>query len=97
MNLENITIGQVLEFGSVLTAIILLYQKAAKPVKTFDTRVRDLESHLDNDNRRLKVLEEDTKMILKATRVLVAHEVSHNESGELKKVQDEIDEYLINK
>lgn len=97
MNIEQITIGEILQIGSVLTAIILLYKNATNPVKSFAKRVEDLEEHLDNDNRRLKVLEEDTRMILKATRVLVMHSVSNNNTGELKKIQEEIDDYLIKK
>ena len=97
MNFEQITIGEILQIGSVITALILLYNNATKPVKSYTKRLEDLEQHLDNDNKRLKVLEEDTRMILKATRVLVIHSVSNNDTGELKKIQEEIDEYLINK
>ena len=97
MNIENLTLGEVLQIGSVITALVLLYQKAAKPVKTFEKRVTDLETHLDNDNKRLKTLESDTKLILKATRVLVSHSMSGNDTGELKKIQDEIYNYLENK
>lgn len=97
MDIEEITLGNIIQIGSVITALILLYKNATKPVKTFTKRVEDLETHLDNDNKRLKILEEDIRMILKATRVLVMHSVSNNETGELKKIQEEIDEYLINK
>ena len=97
MDINNITIGQIIEIGSVITALFLLYKNATQPVKSFAKRVSDLETHIDNDNKRLKALESDTKMILRATRVLVAHGASNNEKGELKKVQNEIDEYLINK
>lgn len=97
MNFNEITLGQILEIGSVITAIVLLYKNATAPVKSFAKRVSDLEAHIDNDNKRLKALESDTKMILKATRVLVAHSVNGNSTGELKKVQTEIDDYLINK
>ena len=72
-------------------------KNAIKPIKTFEDRVKSLEDHQDNDNKRLKQLEEDTRMILRATRVLVAHSATNNEKGELKKIQNDIDEYLINK
>ena len=50
----------------------------------------------DNDEE-IKGLKDDMKMVLRSIRVLVAHGATNNEKGELKRIQNELDEYLINK
>ena len=85
MNFNDITIGQLLVLIAAITAIATFIGKVTTPVKTFEKRVSDLEQHLDNDNKRLKLLEQDTRLILKATRVLVMHSVSSIILENLKK------------
>ena len=97
MNFDNITIGDVLVILAGLTTIIGFVTKIKTPVDNFNNRIVKIEQHVDSDNERLKSLEEDTKLLLKATRTLISHSVTNNNTGELKKVQTEIDEYLINK
>ena len=97
MDFNNITIGEIIVLCAGITAIVSFVTKMTSPFTELKTRMDKVEAHINNDNIRLKSLEEDTKMILRATRVLVAHGASNNEKGELKKIQSEIDEYLINK
>lgn len=97
MNFDNITIGEIVVLIAGVTAITGFITKLTSPFTDLKTRIEKIEQHQDNDNKRLEELEKDTKMILKATRVLVAHSVSNNNTGELKRVQEEIDNYLINK
>lgn len=97
MNFNNITIGDILVIIAGLTTIIGFISKVKTPVDSFNTRITKIEQRQAKDDERLKSLEDDTKLILKATRVLIAHSVTNNETGELRKVQAEIDEYLINK
>lgn len=95
--IENITLGEIIGAFGVITSLVLIYQKVTGPIKSFTKRVDDLEKHADNDNKRLKTIEEDNKMMLRSIRVLIAHSVDNNHTGELKETQKEIDEYLINK
>lgn len=97
MNFNNITIGDVLVIIAGITTIVGFITKITSPYQELKSRIQKIEEHQDNDNERLKALEDDTRMILKATRVLVAHSVTNNNTGELKRVQEEIDNYLINK
>lgn len=97
MNFNNITIGDILVIIAGLTTIVGFISKVKTPVDSFNTRITKIEQRQAIDDERLKALEDDTKLILKATRVLIAHSVTNNETGELRKVQAEIDEYLINK
>lgn len=97
MNFNNITIGDILVIIAGITTIIGFISKVKTPVDSFNARITKIEQRQAIDDERLKALEDDTKLILKATRVLIAHSVTNNETGELRKVQAEIDEYLINK
>lgn len=97
MNFNDITLGDLLVLIAGLTTIVGFITRMTSPFTDLKKRMDKIEEHQNNDNERLKVLENDTKMILKATRVLVAHSVNNNSTGELKKVQNEMDEYLINK
>lgn len=97
MNFNNITVGDILVVAAGITTLIGFFTKVTSPYTELRNRIQKVEEHQANDNERLKALEEDTRMILKATRVLVAHSVTNNNTGELKKVQAEMDDYLINK
>ena len=97
MNFNDITIGDILVLIAGVTTLIGFITKITSPYTDLKNRIQKVEEHQDTDNKRLKALEDDTRLILKATRVLVAHSVSNNNTGELKKVQSEIDNYLINK
>lgn len=97
MNFNDITMGNIVVLIAGLTTLIGFITKITSPYTDLKNRIEKVEEHQDTDNKRLKALEDDTRLILKATRVLVAHSVSNNNTGELKKVQSEIDNYLINK
>ena len=97
MNFNDITMGNIVVLIAGLTTLIGFITKITSPYTDLKNRIEKVEEHQDTDNKRLKSLEDDTRLILKATRVLVAHSVSNNNTGELKKVQSEIDNYLINK
>ncbi len=97
MDFNSITLSEILVMIAGVTTIIGFITKVTSPWSELKKRIEKVEEHQNNDNTRLKMLEDDTKMILKATRVLVAHSVTNNNTGELKRVQAEIDDYLINK
>lgn len=97
MNFNDITVGDLLVLIAGITTVVGFIAKIKSPVDNFSTRITKIEQRQAEDDERLKALEDDTKLILKATRVLIAHSVTNNETGELRKVQAEIDEYLINK
>lgn len=97
MNINDITIGDLLVIIAGLTTIIGFITKVMSPYTDLRKRIEKVEEHQANDLERLKTMENDMRMMLKATRVLVAHSVTNNNTGELKKVQAEMDDYLINK
>lgn len=72
-------------------------KEAMKPLRVLDERVDDVEEKLDRDNRRIQDLEESNRLVLKAIDNLIGHELSGTHQEELRKVQAEIHQYLINR
>lgn len=95
--MEQITLSEIVVGLGLIVALFGYVKTLTAPITEFKREVEAIKLHQDNDNKRLNTLEKDTRMILKATRTLVAHGVDSNHTGELKKMQDELDEYLINK
>lgn len=102
MNLENVTIGQVIAIFVVLEAIgkgigwlLTPYKRRQEKDKTIVDRIKEAEQHLDNDNKRLTTLEADTKQILWAVNALLGHAIDNNHTGEMAKAKEELDKYLI--
>lgn len=52
---------------------------------------------LDNDNRRLKSIEDGNKIIQKALLALLQHGIDGNDIDGMKKVKTELEEYLIDR
>jgi len=63
--------------------------------KVIDDMFEDVDKKLDNDNKRLLMLESDTKQILLAVNALLGHAINNNHTGEIAKTKDELDKYLI--
>lgn len=97
IDIQEITLGQLVTAIGFIIILVGYINQALKPLKDFTKRIDQIEQHQDNDNKRLNKLEQETHLILKATRVLVSHSVDNNHTGDLKKMQDEIDDYLVNK
>lgn len=100
--MENITIGQV---ASALSFLMVLFGGLAyilKPVKNYqdkqkevDERIKKIEEHQDNDNKKLNRLEADTKQILLSVNALLNHSIDNNHNEQLKERKQELDAYLI--
>lgn len=104
--MEQITLGQL--SGWITFVIVLVGGLGTmvgwfmKPIKNehdkdkkIEERVKSVEEHLDNDNKRLNMLESDTKQILLSVNTLLSHSIDNNHTNELKQRKSELDEYLI--
>lgn len=104
MDVNEITIGQIVTAISVLGVIIMAIknvnqaiEEKTKPAKEFKEELEKIKLHQDNDNKRLNDLEKCTKLTLKATRLLLDERIANDdEDGKLAKIKDDIDEYLYN-
>ena len=55
------------------------------------------DQRLDNDNIRLKEVENSNQMILKCMLVIINHEITGNGIDKMKEARDDLQEYLIKK
>lgn len=100
--MENITLGQL---GTGLAFLVALFGGLSyilKPVKNYqdkqqevDERIKKIEEHQDNDNKKLNRLESDTKQILLSVNALLNHSIDNNHNDQLKERKQELDAYLI--
>ena len=95
--MENITLGQILTAGGVVTGILALISYLTKPVKEFSGRVDKLERNQDKDLKRLNRFEDDINQILLSIQVLLKHGIDSNHTGELKEREQELNKYILNR
>ncbi len=60
-------------------------------------RFRDYDSHFDKDLKRIESLEEGNKYTQKALLALLAHAIDGNNVEQLKKAEDDLKNYLIDR
>ncbi len=94
--------GVIVAIGSALKVIIEAKKALNKPYKDIESKFAHYDKCLVNDKERLKnleaslgILSRDNEIELKALRDVVNHLRTHNNTGEMKRVEDDIDEYLI--
>lgn len=59
-----------------------------------------LEKHtlyLDNDNKRLKSVEDTNRLIMRGVMQLMSHEIDGNHTSQLQETRDDMQKYLINR
>lgn len=102
MNLENLTVGEIVALFVILQALgkgldwlLTPFRKRADKDKSVDERFSEVDKKLDNDNKRLNMLKEDTKQILLSVNELLQHTIDNNHTDALKQRKKELDEYLI--
>ncbi len=98
MENTSITIQTILAFfggvsviGGGLTVII----KMLNPFKILNEKVKSHDTMLENDNKRLKSIEETNKVICKSMFALLDHEITGNSIEKLKNAKQDMQEYLI--
>lgn len=100
------TISQLLQlfvtacaaFGTIAGAVVIIIKIVNYFKKPNDERDEGLKRHqemLDNDNRRLKELEESNKILMQSMLALMSHAIDGNHTDQLKKAKADLEEYLI--
>lgn len=86
-------------FGSIniIGGAIKTFKEWLKPATDMNARLKTVETNQKNDYKQLNDLEDAEKLLLKALNVLLEHEISGNHIEKLQEVQNEINEYLINR
>lgn len=96
----TLTSGQIMAFCSFIAAIWGVWKivvELKKPNDNLKAKVERHEDLLNNDNNRLKEVEESNKMILQCLLVIINHEITGNGIDKLKTTRDTLQEYLVNK
>lgn len=96
----TISTDQIIWFCTFVGALAALW-KIVKEAKRPNDKLRaevDRHDHLlDNDNIRLKEVENSNQMILKCMLVIINHEITGNGIDKMKEARDDLQEYLIKK
>ena len=96
----TITSGQITGFLSLLALIWgawKIIKEAKKPNDDLKSEVKRHTELLNNDNERLRSMEESNKMILQCLFVILNHDITGNGIERMKTARDELEEFLVNK
>lgn len=92
----------IIALGGAGAVVIGIIKWAHKPTDTRDEILKKHDELLDNDNKRLKALEEGqiemqeaNRILMKSMLALMSHSIDGNHMEELKQTRDDLQEYLI--
>lgn len=96
--------GVITATAGAFAVIYSLVQKAKTPNKVQNERLDKheewLKKHdamLDNDNKRLKLLEDGNRITQRALLELLKHGIDGNDIDGMRKVRDDLQQYLIDR
>lgn len=96
----TITLAQIMGFCSLVAAlwgIWLIVKEIKKPGSDLKKKVEEHDRLLNNDNNRLKDIEESNRMMLQSLLVIINHNITGNGIEKMKETRDQLQEFLINK
>ena len=74
-----------------------IVKEIKKPNDDLKNTVARHDKLLDNDDKRLKEIENSNRMILQCLLVIINHDITGNGIEKMKTARDELQEYLINR
>ncbi len=99
MNLSTLTIGEI---GIALTLIISMgnsieqiIDKVFAPAKKQKEKIAELEEKQKETEKAIDQIREDNIQMLKTLKVMLKHMETGNNTGEMKRKSEELDEHLI--
>ena len=95
-----ITSNQIMGFCALVASLWGLWKIVKEWKKPSDDLKSTVEKHdalLDNDNKRLKDIEDSNQMILKCLLVIINHSITGNGIEKMKDIREELQDFLINK
>lgn len=87
--------GSVATIAGAGAIIYKIYKSAKRPDTERDEALARHQEMLDNDNKRLKELEESNKIIMQSMLAIMSHEIDGNHVEDLKQARDDLQKYLI--
>ena len=105
--MENLTIIQVRDFAVVAIAVmgfLVLLGNVIKTIKEWrkpgmsEAQWRqEVDTKLDNDNKRIASLEEGNRVICRALIAMLSHEINGNSTDKLQTAMTDLQNYLIDR
>ena len=95
-----ITSNQIMGFCALVASLWGLWKIVKEWKKPSDDLKSTVEKHdalLDNDNRRLKEIEDSNSMIPQCLLVLITHSITGNGIEKMKDIREELQDFLISK
>lgn len=95
-----ITSNQIMGFCALVASLWGLWKIVKEWKKPSDDLKSTVDKHdalLDNDNKRLKEIEDSNRMILQCLLVLINHDITGNGIEKMKGIREELEAFLINK
>lgn len=96
--------GTITAVAAAVTVIIKAVQRARQPEKSQNERIEKLEKKMekydqqfDNDNKRLKALEEGNRITQEALLALLGHAKDGNNKEQIVEAENDLKQYLINR
>ena len=103
--------GAIITISTAIGVLINLITKLREPEKKQDERIKALEDradkmdgiiekfreYFDNDDKRLKAIDEGNKITQQGLLALLKHALNGNDTQALKTAEKNLEEYLINK
>ena len=90
--------------SAAVTVIVSWVNKAKEPnarqnlrLDQLETKIEKMSMYLDNDNVRIKAIEEGNKVTQKAVLALMSHAINGNDTDKLEEAKNSLEQYLINK
>lgn len=102
--LTQLTCTIIMTLGGAGAIIVGIIRWMRKPDTERDDKLKKHDELLDNDNKRLKALEEhqteieeSQKMMMRAMVALMRHAIDGNNIEQLTKESEKLNEYIFNK
>lgn len=89
--------GAIITIGGAWSVIRGMKEKMQAPDTERDVQIKKHAEQLDNDNKRLKELEEGNRVLMQSMLALMSHELDGNHTEQLQKAKNGLEEYLINR
>ena len=93
--------GAIVSVSAAITIIVKVVQKMKAPEKSQNERIAKLEKKMervdqlfDNDNQRLKALEEGNIITQQSILALLSHAINGNDVDSLKDAKTDLEKYL---
>ena len=89
--------GAIITIGGAWAVIKNIKDKAKEPDMERDQTLKRHSEMLDNDNKRLKELEDSNRVIMQSMLALMSHELDGNHTEQLRKAKEDLEKYLISR